>query len=119
VYPPVDDIDRITCRPDFALAVYPGHLSIYDDDPMKLNADIVVTPETPPTFLVHAEDDPIDRVEHTLAYYKALRANRVPVEMHLYAAGGHAFGLRPTDDPITHWTSLADAWLASIGVLHP
>jgi acetyl esterase/lipase len=119
-YPVVDAADAVSCRPDFAVALYPGHMAVIDDgedDLTRLNPEIVVTSKTPPTFLLHAEDDPIDPVEYSLLYYAALRKAKVPTEMHLYAAGGHAFGLRRTTLPITHWTDLVDTWLATIGVL--
>lgn len=116
LYPPVDAADRVSCRPDFAVAVYPGHLWI-DEDKFELNPDVPVTKQTPPTFIVQAEDDPIDPVEHSLVYYVALRKAGVPVEMHLYAHGGHAFGLRQTKLPITRWTQLVETWLATIGMI--
>lgn len=73
--------------------------------------------EVPPTFLVQAEDDYTDGVNQSLVYYTALAKARVPAEMHLYAHGGHAFGLRRTQLPITRWPQLAEAWLRTIGVL--
>jgi acetyl esterase/lipase len=72
---------------------------------------------TPPTFLLHAEDDPVDPVKHSLTYYFALQKAGVPAEMHLYAKGGHAFGLRPTTLPIGRWPALVEQWLHTIGVL--
>jgi acetyl esterase/lipase len=88
-----------------------------EDDLTKLNPDLVVTDRTPPTFLLHAEDDPVDPVEYSLLYYTALVKAKVPAEMHLYAQGGHAFALRRTALPITHWTDLVDTWLSTIGML--
>jgi acetyl esterase/lipase len=82
-----------------------------------LNPDIQVTSQAPPTFLLHAEDDPVDRVEHSLVYYAALRKAKAPVEMHLYAKGGHAFGLRRTELPITGWPALVETWLRTIGMI--
>src|SRR6266496_5849827 len=72
LYPAVDAADKESCRPDFAVALYPGHLSL-DPKIFELNPDIQVTDQTPPTFLLQAEDDPVDRVEHSLVYYAALR----------------------------------------------
>jgi acetyl esterase/lipase len=86
-------------------------------DSLKLNPDIHVTAQTPPTFLLHAEDDPVDRVQNSLVYYAALKKAGVPVEMHLYAQGGHAFGLRRTKLPITEWPELVDRWLRTIGMI--
>ena len=112
-YPPVDAADGVSARPDFAMAIYPGHLSTRDD---KLNPNIPVSRDTPPTFLVQAEDDHVDGVNQSLVYYAALAKARVPAELHLYARGGHAFGLRARNLPITHWPELADAWLRRIGI---
>lgn len=118
IYQPVDAADRESCRPDFAVALYPGHMSAnYREDLSRLNPKIVVTSQTPPTFLLHAQDDPIDPVEFSLLYYAALRKANVPVEMHLFAGGKHAFGLRPTALPITKWPLLVETWLGTIGVV--
>lgn len=126
-YPPVDAADQRACRPDFAIAVYPGHLWAHEDEDratrdetdLRLRPDIDVTPSTPPTFLLQAEDDHVDGVEQSLAYYTALHAAGVPVEMHLFAQGGHAFGLRPSKFPIGRWPRLVEQWLQTIGVLPP
>lgn len=114
LYAPIDAADRESCRPDFAVAVYPGHL--WTHDKLELNPDIRVTSNTPPTFLVQAEDDHVDGVSQSLVYYVALKNAGVPVEMHLYAHGGHAFGLRRTKLPITAWPLLAQSWLTTIGM---
>jgi acetyl esterase/lipase len=114
LYTPVDEADKESSRPDFAIAIYPGHLATDDD---AFNPNVPVSRETPPTFLVQAEDDYVDGVNQSLVYYAALKKAGVPVEMHLYAQGGHAFGLRPTQLPITHWPQLADAWLRTIGIV--
>lgn len=119
-YRAVDDADKVSCRPDFAVALYPGHMALTShdhDDLTRLNPALVFTSEAPPTFLLHAENDPVDPVEYSLLYYAALRRANVPVEMHLYAEGGHAFALRRTALPITHWTDLVDTWLTTIGML--
>jgi acetyl esterase/lipase len=113
LYAPIDDADKESSRPDFAVAVYPGHLTT----PHGFNPNVPVTHETPPTFLVQAEDDHVDGVEQALVYYAALKNADVPVEMHLYAQGGHAFGLRPTQLPITEWPKLVDTWLRTIGMV--
>jgi len=115
VYPAVDAADRESCRPDFAVALYPGHLWI-DNKKMELNPNIQVTRNTPPTLLAQAEDDAVDNVNNSLVYYAALKKAGVSVEMHLYPEGGHAFGLRRTKDPITEWPQLVEKWLRSIGI---
>jgi len=137
LYPAVDSADKESCRPDFAVAIYPGHLSIAAaesdarqgarkfvvhypataDKDLGLNPDVSVTPQTPPMFLLQAEDDHVDNVNDSLAYYIALKNAGVPVEMHLYAQGGHAFGLRHTKFPITEWPELVEKWLATIGMI--
>jgi acetyl esterase/lipase len=136
LYSAVDAANNESCRPDFAVAIYPGHLSLgaaeWDarqgkkkfvvphavnaDRELGLNPDIHITSQTPPTFLLQAEDDHIDNVDDSLAYYIALKKAGVPVEMHLYAQGGHAFGLRRTKFPITGWPQLVDTWLETIGM---
>jgi len=115
LYPAVDAADKESCRPDFAIALYPGHLWKRGGD-LELNPNVPVTGNTPPTFLVQAEDDPVDPVENSLVYFMALKKAGVPVEMHLYAEGEHAFGLRRTELPITRWPELAEIWLQRIGM---
>jgi acetyl esterase/lipase len=140
LYPAVDAADKVSCRPDFAVALYPGHLSLaaaewdakqgtkkfvvphpdhlsITDEGFALNPDLHVTSQTPPTFLLQAEDDHVDNVNDALAYYAALKKAGVPVEMHLYAQGGHAFGLRRTKYPITGWPQLVETWLEAIGMI--
>lgn len=118
LYPAVDAADRESCRPDFAVALYPGHLSLADNS-FGLNPaiDSHITLQTPPTFLLQDEDDHVDRVEDSLSYYAALKRVGVPVEMHLYAQGGHAFGLRRTKQPVTEWPKLVETWLVSIRMI--
>jgi acetyl esterase/lipase len=117
LYPAVDAADKEGCRPDFAVALYPGHLWTDEENKLELNPDVPVTRQTSPTFLLQAEDDDVDNVNHSLVYYIALKNAGVPVEMHLYAQGGHAFGLRPTKLPITGWPQLVETWLGTIGMI--
>ena len=116
LYQPVDAADKESARPDFAVAVYPGHLST-ESETYALNPQVPVTPQTSPTFLLQAEDDEVDGVDQALAYYIALQKANVPTEMHLYAHGGHAFGLRRTELPVTEWPQLVEKWLVTIGML--
>jgi acetyl esterase/lipase len=118
LYPVVDAADKESCRPDFAVALYPGHLWI-DEKKFGLNPDIRthITRQTPPTFLLQAEDDHVDNVNQSLVYYITLKNAGVPVEIHLYAQGGHAFGLRRTELPITGWPQLVETWLGTIGMI--
>jgi acetyl esterase/lipase len=138
IYKPVDAADKVSCRPDFAVPIYPGHLSIsaskWDAAQGKkkfeigspadqsvgrlaLNPDLHVTKQTPPTFLLQAEDDHVDSVEDALSYFIALKAAGVGAELHVYAQGNHAFGLRRTKLAITEWPVLVDRWLRSIGMI--
>jgi acetyl esterase/lipase len=117
VYSAVDAADQESCRPDFAVALYPGHLFDYKKD--ELYTDLHITKNTPPTFLVHAENDNVDGVTNSLSYYTALKDAGVPTELHLYAEGRHAFGLRRTAFPITAWPRLVETWLQTIGMISP
>jgi acetyl esterase/lipase len=118
LYPGIDAADHESCRPDFAIAVYPGHLSMRAGS-LDLNPDIAanITAQTPPTFLLQNEDDTVDSIWDSIAYYAALKNSGVPVEFHSYAEGGHAFGLRRTKYPATAWTQLVEVWLRTIGIL--
>jgi acetyl esterase/lipase len=116
-YQPMDAVDQISCRPDFAVACYPGHLWS-DDEGFRLNPNVPVTTNTPPTFLLQAENDNVDGVNQSLVYYIGLKNAGVPVEMHLYAEGGHGFGLR-TSLPISVWPKLVETWLQTIGMTPP
>lgn len=116
LYAPVDAADKESCRPDFAVPVYPGHLWV-DGKGYKLNPNVRVTRQTPPTFLVQAEDDNVDGVNQVLTYFIALKDAGVPAEMHIYAHGGHGFGLRRTSLPITEWPGLVEVWLHTIGMI--
>jgi acetyl esterase/lipase len=117
-YAPVDAADQESCRPDFAVALYPGHLWIAYDK-LELNPDIHVTGNTPRTFLLQAENDSVDPVNNSLVYYGALQRAGVPAELHLYAEGGHAFGLRETTLPVTGWPRLVETWLQTIAIVAP
>jgi len=117
VYPAIDAADRTSCRPDFAIAIYPGHLAV-DENSFALTSDIKthLSKATPPTFILQNEDDEVDGVQQALSYYAGLKQAGVAVEMHLYAHGGHAFGLRRTELPVTKWPQLVDVWLQSINM---
>jgi acetyl esterase/lipase len=116
LYPAVDMADEESCRPDFAVALYPGHLWI-GSKTFEMNPDVRVTRQTPPVFLLQAENDDVDTVNNSLVFYIALKNAGVPVEMHLYAEGKHAFGLRPTTFPITQWPAEVETWLGTIGMI--
>jgi acetyl esterase/lipase len=115
LYDPVDAADKLSCRPDFAIVIYPGYLAL-EDKKFAANPDINPTADTPPTFLVQAEDDTV-HVENALVYYQQLKNAKVPAELHIYAQGGHGYGLRRTQLPVTTWPEAAEKWLHTIGVL--
>jgi acetyl esterase/lipase len=115
IYPAVDAADQLSCRPDFAIIIYPGYLAMAEEN-FAPNSAIEVTAQTPPTFLLQAENDPV-HVENSMTYFMALKHAAVPAEMHIYAEGGHGYGLRATELPITGWPKLAETWLHTIHVL--
>jgi acetyl esterase/lipase len=117
LYPPVDAADKLSCRPDFGVALYPGHMLENTTRDFQLNPYVPVTKDTPPQFILQAENDPVDDVQNSLVYFAALKKAKVPAEMHIYAEGKHAFGLRRTKYPITAWTDLVDTWLKTIGIV--
>ncbi|HPB11480.1 MAG TPA: alpha/beta hydrolase, partial [Kiritimatiellia bacterium] len=109
-YTPVDEDDAVSCRPDFALIIYPAYL--YRDG-FTLVPELPVTAQTPPTFLLQAEDDK-PHVDSSLAYFIALKAAGVPAEMHLFPDGGHGYGLRKKQKSTDVWPDLAAAWLRRV-----
>ncbi|MGA2482554.1 MAG: alpha/beta hydrolase [Candidatus Acidiferrales bacterium] len=113
-YDRIDEADDLSCRPDFAMLLYPGSVLVPGSD--KLSAELQVKANAPPTFIVQTEDDSV-RVESSLGYYAALKAAKVPVEMHLYPSGGHGYGLRPSADAVSTWPARAQDWMRSLGVL--
>ena len=114
-YSPLDAADQQSCRPDFAVILYPGYLAIAEKN-FEFSPDIPVTASTPPAFIIQAEDDPV-HVENAVEYFMALKKAGVHAELHIYALGGHGYGLRPTAMPVTRWPQLATEWLRTIGIL--
>ena len=115
LYDSLDAADQLSCRPDFAVIVYPGYLALADKA-FAPNPEINPTADTPPTFIVQAEDDPV-HVENALVYYQQLKNATVPAELHIYAQGGHGYGLRRTKLPVTTWPTAVETWLHTIGIL--
>ncbi|MGN6850412.1 MAG: alpha/beta hydrolase [Sphingomicrobium sp.] len=113
-YRPVDAVDQVSSRPDFAIALYPGHIC---RDGGSFDPKLPVTKAAPPTFIVQAWDDPTDPICNSLMYAAALNKAGVPAEVHLFAKGGHAFALRHKNDPIGIWPDLVWKWLHTIGML--
>ena len=114
-YPAIDEADKVNCRPDFALLIYPAYLTVKEEGD-KLAPEMKVTKDTPPTFLAMTEDDGV-RVESALFYFLALKNAKVPAEMHLYPTGGHGYGLRPSEHDVSTWPARAADWMKTRGLL--
>jgi len=116
-YEPFDETDKTSCRPDWAMVIYPW--ALIEETPkgeppsLKLRADFPVDKTVPPTFLVQAQDDAC-KVQNALAYYDALTRAGVKAEMHLFDKGGHGYGMRERENPTDCWPILAEAWLSGI-----
>ena len=123
-YVPIDDADQVSLRPDFAIPVYPGHMTMEHKNKtpkaiaaQELNTDIVVSANVPPTLLIHAKDDPIDPVHYSLVYERELKKAGVDVQLNLYETGGHAFGVKKQGKDTDRWMSDALQWLRRIQIL--
>lgn len=114
-YPKVDDADTTSCRPDFSILIYPAYLTLKDEGD-RINPVTAVSSNTPPTFIAMTQDDPV-RVETALHYSLALKQERVPFELHVYPKGGHGYGLRRTENPVTAWPQRAAEWMQFQGLL--
>lgn len=114
-YTKVDEADTVSCRPDFSLLIYPAYLTVKEQQD-TVAPELTVNSNTPPAFLMMAQDDPV-RVENVLGYSRALRQARVPFALHVYPSGGHGYGLRRTKEDVTSWPDRAAEWLRSLGRL--
>jgi acetyl esterase/lipase len=114
-YEPVDSADAVSCRPDFAVAVYPGYL-VAKEHPSGVSTFTRIPRGTPPVMLVHAGDDTVSDAENSVVMYQALRNAGVRAELHLYASGGHGFGVRPGKGPCSEWTDRCLVWLQKEGL---
>jgi len=113
-YRPVDAVDKVSSRPDFAIALYPGHICRRNG---SFDPTLPVTNAAPPTFIAQAWDDETDPICNSLMYATALDRVGVSTEVHLFAKGGHAFALRHEDEPVGKWPMLVELWLKQIGML--
>lgn len=116
-YQPVDKIDEISCRPDFGIMAYSGYF--YEFDKKELSPTVPIITNTPPLFFVHATDDRVSEVDHSVMFYLALKRAGIPSEMHLYSQGGHGFGVRQDGGPCAGWTRTCAEWLDRNGMLKP
>ncbi len=116
-YKPIDSVDEISCRPDFAVPVYSGYLRAREKD--ELAPGIQIPKGTPPIFLVHGGEDIISPPENSVLMYLALKKAGVPCELHIYANATHDFGVRKVNNPCSTWTESCAAWLRSQKLLPP
>jgi acetyl esterase/lipase len=116
-YEPIDDVDKISCRPDFAIGAYSGYLKAKDKD--EIAPGLHIPAGTPPIFLAHGGADIISPPEHSVLMYLALRKAGIPAELHVYATAAHDFGVRPSDHPCSTWTQACAHWLRHQGFLQP
>src|SRR5579884_2353825 len=114
-YEPIDEIDKVSCRPDFAIAVYPGYLKAKDKE--ELAPGLRFPANTPPIFLAHGGADIISPPEHSVLMYRALKRAGIQAELHIYAGATHDFGVRKVDKPCSTWTERCIDWLRSQGFL--
>ncbi|HEY5314518.1 MAG TPA: alpha/beta hydrolase [Pirellulales bacterium] len=114
-YPAVDATDETSCRPDFAVLVYPG--GIVDKQTGKLAPQFTVTKQSPPMFFAVAGDD-LSAADNSIQFYQAARAAGLPAELHVYSRGGHGFGLRaPAGSGVANWPQACEVWLRNIAML--
>ena len=108
-YAKVDETDEVTCRPDFTVLIYPAYLTVKEEND-KVAPELNISSNTPPTFIVMTQDDPL-RPETAMFYAMGLRKANVPVDLHIYATGGHGYGLRPSKDLVSTWPQRASEWM--------
>jgi len=130
---PKNPIDRVSCRPDFMILVYPvitmtepythigSRKNLLGEKPDEkliefLSSELQVTPQTPPTFLVHGNDDKIVHPQNSILFYQALKKAGVPAEIHIYEHGKHGFGLNRDEGPVMNWPKRCEEWLCSQGL---
>ena len=116
-YDRVDEADDVSCRPDFMCPIYCAYLgNEYNDKVAELGDLVTVTKDTPPTFMAVTWDDAMRGAQSALLFAR-LREHGVPAELHAYTKGGHGYGMRPSDDPVSHWNEQLAAWLETSGLL--
>ncbi len=112
-YDPVDKADELSCRPDFAMLIYPAYLTSKD---FSIVEELPITSKTPRTILVQTQDDGIP-VENSIYYYLALKKAKVHSELHVFPCGGHGYGLRPSKNAVSSWPELCEVWMQKNGLL--
>jgi acetyl esterase/lipase len=129
-----DSIDRVSCRPDFVILIYPvisftewfthkgSRRNLLGKNPPddlveSLSNEKQVTPQTPPAFLVHGNNDTGVPPENSIFFYLAMRKAKVPAEMHIYENGKHGFGLGKKHGPVSSWPLRCQKWMKARGLL--
>ena len=129
---PVDDIDKVSCRPDFSILCYPVILFttpnmhrgsmrslLGENAPPELiefySTELHVTDKTPPTFQFTTNEDTTVPSENSIEFYLALRKHKIPAELHIYQKGRHGLGLAKGTTGTETWSELCRAWLQSNG----
>ena len=113
-YEKVDKADELSCRPDFAMLIYPAYLTKKD---YSIADELTVTAKTPRTILIQTQDDGIP-VENSIYYYLALKKAKVPSELHVFPAGGHGYGMRPSKHAVSKWPRLCETWMEKNDILN-
>lgn len=124
MYKVQDGLDEVSCRPNFGIVMFLGHMTFHTTKRYELNSTLPVDSVTPPMFILQAGNDPVDTIQHSLLYYIALKKVGVQTEYHIYAEGGHAFGLNKSAQkipnweklPIADWERLVERWLQTINM---
>jgi acetyl esterase/lipase len=114
-YDAIDQADDLSCRPDFLIPIYPAYLGDRKD-PSRLSPLVRVTQQTPPTFIAITQDDS-DRAIYAALLLVALKKAKVPAELHVYSRGGHGYGLRVSDNPVSSWPKRCEDWMRISGLL--
>lgn len=112
-YSAVDKVDEVSCRPDFAALIYAGGFE-NKKEPWTLQDHVKVDSSTPPMFFVHAQDDGVSVANSVLLFMELKKAKR-PAELHVYATGGHGYGMRNTGHPVNSWPDRCAEWIVNQG----
>ena len=115
-YSPIDAADKLSCRPDFGILIYPAYL-VDRKKRDTLSPEIQITSETPPCFFVHTGDDHVPAEGSVLAYLALEKAGVEGNELHVYPFGGHGYGMRQLGTPVSQWPTRAASWMKSMGWL--
>ena len=108
----IDDADKNSAEPNFQILIYPAYLGDKKNNDQQLSSLVKVDKKSPPTFIAITHDDS-DRALFAALYYAELNRAGVPAELHIYNAGGHGYGMRPSDHPVSKWPNRLEEWLTA------